>query len=106
MRRRDRGGGGLQWISDGREVEALNAPQFQVAGERFGSRTRARARHSAKTRRPGVGGMLITERENMCDKRRGWKTHVPLHTRLPLTAKRQIKAGGGEGGGAAAKVEV
>lgn len=34
----------------------------------------------------------------MCDKRRGWKTHVPFHTCLPLTAKRQIKEMGGGGG--------
>lgn len=42
----------------------------------------------------------------MCDKRRGWKTHVPFHTCLPLTAKRQIKGmrggGGHSKGGAAA----
>lgn len=35
----------------------------------------------------------------MCDKRRGWKTHVPFHTCLPLTAKRQIKGMRGGGGG-------
>lgn len=52
--------------------------------------------------------MLIAGRENTCDKRRGWKTHVPVHTCLPLTAKRQIKGtgegggGGGKGGGGAA----
>lgn len=46
----------------------------------------------------------------MCDKRRGWKTHVPFQTRLPSSAKRQIKGkrGAARGGrvGATAKVEL
>lgn len=35
----------------------------------------------------------------MCDKRRGWKTHVPVHTCLPSAAKRHIKGTGGGGDG-------
>lgn len=35
----------------------------------------------------------------MCDKGKGWKTHVPFHTYLPLTAKRRARLKEEEAGG-------